>query len=430
MSTYCRVLQFQNKDANDKLDGMNLSQRHLPHFHSHRFDIKHLGALPSLATNRLLGFTAGSILMLFIPIFIYEFFGMNLQIFFIAYALIYAIRLPTFVWGAKLFTRTGLSVSMAIATLTWLIFYIGLYILDTSPNFFPYATFAITMLLLAIGNALYWGPFHVDFAQFSKKGRRGHQIGLLYAIQLVLAFAAPIVGGLLVSHYSYSTAFILALFTLALSFIPLAFVPNTHVAYEFGFFETFKKLFSKDYRYLTGSMAAAGAESVASTAVWPIFLFVVFKGDHLSVGIFAAVIVVVSVMLQLFVGKEVDKYKPRKLLPWGVDFNALGWIVKAFVSSIAGVFAASVIHRIGAIMMKTPMDTLMYEKAADAGHYIDEFTVIREIALTIGRTLFFVLMIFITMRASIQVAFILAAVVSFGINFFTRVHVVGQETHS
>ena len=401
---------------------MNFSRRHHPHSHTHRFDVRHLGALPSLATNRLIGFAAGEIIALFIPIFLYEFFGMNLQLFFAWYVLWYAVRIPLFIFGAKIFSRIGLSASMVLATFCWALFYIGFYLLDAAPLFFPFVILATTTFFLALGQAFYWSPFHVDFAKFSKKEKRGRQLGVFYAIQIFLTFTTPILGGFLVSRFSYGLAFLLALFVLILSLIPLAFIPNKRVKYEFGFFETFKKMFSREYGYLTVSMSAAGIESVAGVVIWPVFLFIVFKGDYLGIGIFAAAIVVVSIVLQLFAGKVVDKWKPKKILPWGIDMNALGWIIKAFVTSITGVFAASVVHKLGAIMMKTPMDTLMYEKAADAGHYIDEFTTIREIALSIGRAGFMALMIFVTMYFSISTAFVIAAVASLGINLLTRYH--------
>jgi len=52
---------------------------------------------------------------------------------------------------------------------------------------------------------------------------------------------------------------------------------------------------------------------------------------------------------------------------------------------VAGVFAASTFHMFGSILMSTPLDAMFYDKAADSGHYVDEFTTIREIALTVGR---------------------------------------------
>ncbi|MBI4713854.1 hypothetical protein HY771_01580 [Candidatus Uhrbacteria bacterium] len=99
---------------------------------------------------------------------------------------------------------------------------------------------------------------------------------------------------------------------------------------------------------------------------------------------------------------------------------ALGWIAKGFVQTITGVFAASTFHSFGSIMMRMPLDTMSYQQAADSGHYIDEFTVLREMAIGIGRVVILVILIPITMNFSIGSAFFIAALVSLGVNWLTR----------
>lgn len=63
--------------------------------------------------------------------------------------------------------------------------------------------------------------------------------------------------------------------------------------------------------------------------------------------------------------------------------------------------------------MRTPYDALIYEKAADSGSLVDEYTVTREIALIFGRLLMIglVLALFI-FTGSIAATFLLAAVAS------------------
>ncbi len=63
----------------------------------------------------------------------------------------------------------------------------------------------------------------------------------------------------------------------------------------------------------------------------------------------------------------------------------------------------------------------MYTQAADSGHYIDEYTVLREIALNIGRLGMLILVFFLTQSFSLASAFFLAALVSLGVNFLSVV---------
>ena len=387
----------------------------------HRFDIRHLGALPSLASNRLIGFAASNIIGMFFAIFLYEFFNMQLHWVLIWYIICYAIRIPLFIWAAKLFSKIGLTTSMMIASVIWVGFYLTLYQMGRAPEVYPLFFLTLAMLLLAVLTVMYWAPFHVDFAKFSKKGKRGKQVSSFYALNQILQVTVPIIGAYLISTYSYEVAFLVGIVLVFASMVPLMYIPQTRVTYEFGFFETFKKMVEPKYRWLTVSMMAHGAESVVSTLIWPIFLFIVLKGDYLDVGLFAAAIVVVNILLQLGIGRALDKRPRKKLLKWGVDLYAVGWFGKALVDSVGGVFAASTFHSFGSIMMKTPLDTMMYEKAADAGHYIDEFTTIREIALVLGRTIMLSVVLLITTWLPITSAFVLAALVSFSIVLFAKV---------
>lgn len=391
-----------------------------------RFDVRHLGALPSLASHRLLGMVASNVVGIFFPIFLYEFVGLNLQLFFLWYAFAYGLRIPIFIWAAKIFSRTGLTASLFIGTFTWILFYLGAFFLDSQPGFYPNVVLLASFVFLALTHGFYWSPFHVDFAKFSKKGRRGRELSVLFSIQRVIGVIAPALGGLLIATFSYNSAFAVGIGIIILSLVPLAFLPKTNVQYEFGFFETFQKLFSKKYRFLLLSMMGQGVESVVAFAVWPVFLFTVLDGEILGVGLFSSAIVIVGVVFQLMFGKKVDKMKPGHYLKWGVDIYSFGWFVKALVDTVGGVFAASTFHTFGAIMMRTPLDTMMYQKAADSGHYIDEFTVMREIAITIGRTGLILAMALLTLWLPLATAFVLAALASLAISLFSRFK-VGEE---
>ena len=70
--------------------------------------------------------------------------------------------------------------------------------------------------------------------------------------------------------------------------------------------------------------------------------------------------------------------------------------------------------------MRTPFDAIYYERAADSGHYIDEFSVIRETAINLGRFLMTLLLIVVTAIFSLQIAFVAAAFVSLGVSILNR----------
>ncbi len=385
-------------------------------FRLHRFSLSHVAALPTLASNRLIAFAATSLLGMFLPIFWYEFFGMSITYVLFWYLADFIFKLPFFILAAKAFTKIGLRKSMIVGQLGLMVFYVTIYMLDVGTNINSLALIIIGLLGLAVVSTMYWSPFMIDFADFTTKGKRGRQVSIFNSAQKVIGVIGPLVAAFIIIRSGYDITFLIGLFLVAASIVPILFLPRHNVTYEFGYLESWKELFSKEYRSMTTAMAAYGAESVVGVVIWPIFLFTVFKGDYLEIGGFAAIIVIISIMLELFIGKETDRFSAKKMMKIGSGVYALGWVFKGLVQTIVGVFAASTFHSLGAIMLRTPMETLVYEQAADSGHYIDEYTVLREMALCLGRIVMMVFLIIITLYFSISASFFLAAIVSLGIN--------------
>lgn len=384
---------------------------------SHRHSLTHVGALPALASNRLLSFAASSIVGVFLPIFLYEFFDFSIVAVLLWYAINFAVKFPFQVWAAQIFSRTGLIASMVFGTLGIMLFYWAFYLLDTGSPLGPYSLMTLGIVGLTIVSCFYWSPFHIDYAQFAPKTSRGAYLARLYAVQQLITVVAPIVAAWVIVSYGYRINFFLGLVLAGASIVPLLFLPTFKVKYEFGFWESFRRLFSRRFRPMSLSMMAFGAENIVGVVVWPIFLYAIFNGQYLEIGTFAAVIVVIGLALELFMGRETDRFSATKLLKYGTGIYAIGWVWKGLVETVVGVFAASTFHNVGAIILHTPMDTLMYEQAADSGHYIDEYTVLREIALGIGRVVMLLFLVAVTSVFSIAASFFVAAVVSLGINW-------------
>lgn len=373
------------------------------------------GVFPTLVLNRLIGFFSGSLLNLFFPIFLYQIFNLSIHHVLLWYGLSYLVRLPFFVPGSKLFAKIGLIPSMVIGTVGAFVFHLAIFVLSTGSSQMI-LWLSISAIGLAINNIFYWSPFHVDFAQLTAKKSRGQQISRFYALHQIISFVSPIISGYIIAFYGFSSVFLFATLLQILSLIPLWYLPNKFVKYEFGYFETFRKLFHRKYRLMTFAMAANGAENLVGVIVWPIFLFTIFDGKYLDLGVFASVVIIISIMLELFIGKQTDSKSKNKLIRFGTEIYSLGWVAKAFVTTVLGVFAAATFHSFGSILLRTPLAAVIYEQAADSGHYIDEYTVLRELGLNIGRIFMVILLIILMSRLSITWSFVIAAVVSLGMS--------------
>jgi len=258
-----------------------------------------MGNLPMLATNRLMAFAATSIMGIFLPIFLYEYFNFSLQAVLLFYFIEQVARIPFFVPGAKFFSRFGLTISMGIGMLGLATFYGSFFAISHGVNA-PHLLFPLAVFGLILNTTLYWSPFHIEFAEFSDKKKIGQQLSFLFIAQRCLGIIAPILSGYLIMTYTFKSTFLIGMLLVLLSIIPLSYLPKTVVAYEFGYWETLRKLFAKPFRPLSFSMMAYGAESMIGVVAWPIFLYSIFKGDYLEIGLFSTAIILVSIVFQAF----------------------------------------------------------------------------------------------------------------------------------
>ena len=102
-------------------------------------------------------------------------------------------------------------------------------------------------------------------------------------------------------------------------------------------------------------------------------------------------------------------------------FYAVGWVLKIFVVSAGQIFFVGLYHNVTKIFLKTPYSAILYDMSGEQGHYVDEFTVMKEIASHIGRVCALLLMVCLTFFMSIEWTFIIGVVASIAVNAIYQV---------
>ena len=143
---------------------------------------------------------------------------------------------------------------------------------------------------------------------------------------------------------------------------------------------------------------------------WPLFIFSIFDEKFKALGLVSGGILLVGMVLRLVMGGLLDKFKKVKLVKIGTFLSSTAWLLKAAVVTTFHVFAVSIYHTLAMIVLRTSLDTLVYEKAADRGHYIDEYTLIKEMSIHLGRVLILLLIAGLLIFLPMQATFILASV--------------------
>jgi len=382
------------------------------------FDIPPSKSLVRLYMGKTMVMTGTALLGLFLPIFLYNLFDGDFKLVIIYYGLGYLFYSLTVIFGAQLLNKVGFRKGLQISVFLGALFYAIFYFTDKS-NYLYLIPFSL--FILVIYRSFYWIPYRTDFAKFSDHKDRGRQVSMFNATRLVLGIFVPVIAGLIIVKFGFNVLFAITILLYLGSGIPYLGLERTRERFSWSFKETWKHFLLKRRRKITLAYAANGAENVVNVVVWPIFIYQILRGNYFEVGAISTLIIGVSVLIQLILGKKIDlKIRKKKVLKWGSFFYGIGWIMKAFIASAYHIFLIGVYHKISFIFVQTSFDSLTYEIAADEGHYVDEFTVLHEMAINFGRSLMAGLVIIVFLFFGIQWLFVLAALSVIFFNFLGK----------
>jgi hypothetical protein len=219
---------------------------------------------------------------------------------------------------------------------------------------------------------------------------------------------APVIAGFVLEKWSFSIAVVLGAFFVALSIWPLLSLPPSREEFSWSFAEAWRYFFHPFNRRMVVAYMSDGLVGLVNGVFWPLFIFTILDEKYQAMGFLTAGILLAGMILRLFIGSLLDHWKKTKLVKIGAALNATAWLFKTIVASAFHIFLVSAYHALALIILKTSLDTLVYEKAADRGHYVDEYTVIKEMSVHVGRVLgligIAVLLLFLPMQATFVVA--------------------------
>lgn len=379
------------------------------------------GFLKLFISKRLIHGAATALLGIFVPIFLYETVGQQFWVVGLYYALLSFVYVFLLVPGMHVANRLGFSHTLVLGGICSVLLYTIMYFL--TPENIWYLIGPLTVAIIAF-RLFHWVPFHVDFTLFTQAGERGKQVSLSFATIAFMGVVGPILAGFIIANAGYSALFGTSVVLLIAATISYAFVPETPTHFDWSWWETWQNFFSPDNRAVVVGEFANGAEVIVNLIVWPIFLYVLLDGNVFDIGAISTVIVGATIVIQLLVGRYLDKETSSKerTLRIGSTLYAVGWILKIFVLSTLHVFVIGLYHNIVKIFTATPYSAILYDMSADKGDYVDEFTVLREMAGHLGRAACLVVISVIAVFIPLAWTFVLAAVASIALNLVYRAH--------
>ncbi len=386
------------------------------------------GGLVAIYSSRMILNIGSSLMGLFLPIFLFQVFGSKLSYTLIYFLIYYSSYFFLVAVGAKFsLNRAGIKWAIIISTIFGAVYFVILYFITGPRGMIETAAgmnhtsvlifLGISIMFTALQDLTYWVPVHTEMSKFTDRANRAKQLSFLESSSIAFNAIGPLFAGWILLTSGYNILFAITVFITILSIVPLFYLPPTEERFSWTYRETWKELFSKKRQKAVLAFMGDGAENVVSGIVWPIFIWEILKGNYFSVGAISSLIVLSTIILELLVGKYADSARRGKILHWGTVLYALGWLIKIFIDTAFQIFIVSTYHNLVRLFTRTPFDTLLYEHAADQGHYVDEYTVIHEMALMIGRILIILLILILVPLFGIGTTFILAAIATLLMNF-------------
>lgn len=380
--------------------------------------------LKLFVAKRLIQGAAIALLGVFLPIFLYEVSGELFIIvgsFYASLSLLYTLLLAP---GMKITNHLGFTRALVVSAVFSVAMSAFLFFLNEE-------NFSVLLPFLIISMVAYWifhwVPFQVDFVIFGRRESRSRQVSMSMATRAFMGVVGPVLAGFIVANAGYQTLFGVIMALMAASVFSFMVVPETRTKFTWSIKKTWREFFSKKHRQVLTAEMAFGAETVINLVVWPIFLFVILDGNLLEVGAVSTIVVAATIVLQLTLGGYLDKHNGslEQTLKYGSILNAIAWIIKIFILSAVQVFFVGLFHNIVRMFTRTPYMAILYDTSADQGRYIDEFTVLREMAQHIGRAISLMIIALMSVFVHIGWAFLVAAIASIALNM---VHYARQKS--
>jgi hypothetical protein len=201
---------------------------------------------------------------------------------------------------------------------------------------------------------------------------------------------------------NFHVLFILVSVILLLSIIPLHLTKDDFKPRKVHIRHIYKGRSVKSFLTYFGH----GIESSIIIAIWPIFVFFTIIGNYALLGSVSSIQFLFSFILTLIIAQLSDKHR-KGLLSIGGFSNALVWVIRTGVKTIAQVFVIDSFYGLSKRAIVMAFDATSYDKAEKQN--ISEHIVFREIVIQLGGLSAFSLLAFFP---NYSLSFILASAAS------------------
>ena len=270
--------------------------------------------------------------------------------------------------------------------------------------FFMIATFVI---LHGLARALYWIPYRTEEAQGIARSPA------MLVTEMVIALIPALAGylGTTLDHGIYVLLIGVAL-SILLSATFLFRIPESHEPYVWSYGQTLAQLLARRNHSAVGLFIFDGMQGAALLFLWPLAAFLILGESFQALGA-----VLTATLCIAFLGRWIARRVMRRLRvsqsPYviaSIVFSS--WLFRLAAGTPLQLLAVDVYYHSGNATRRFSIDAFAHEQIADGGHFVDEFTAVKEMSLALGRILICALFCMLVLCTSEALAFAAAILVA------------------
>jgi hypothetical protein len=262
--------------------------------------------------------------------------------------------------------------------------------------FWMISAFAI---LQGIYRALYFVPYRTE---------EGATVSpLILGREAALAFIPALVGFLLTSMDAAFIIFTAIAMIGVTSITPLFLIRETHEPYTWTYGETMRELVARRNRSAIFLFMLDGIQGAALLFIWPLAVFLVLEQSFQALGAILTATLCIAFLGRFLMRKLL---RPRVMRsPYVLAMIVFStWILRLGVGTPVQILAVDVYYNSAASPRRFSVDPYAFEQAADSNHYVDEYTAVKEMALSVGRIAIMAIFIGVMLYGTWATAFIIA----------------------
>ena len=248
--------------------------------------------------------------------------------------------------------------------------------------------------------ALYWVPYEVEAATVGR--RRG---SLFFECLIALL---PLLAGVGIGLMPYGPVSLLFMGAalIALSALPMLWLPSIRETFSWRYRETFGHLIEPANRPIVFPAFLEGIGGAGLLLFWPLAVFLVIGWSYALLGVILSLTFLVSIVARSFIRGSLRRKGLHTSRVLAIVFSVTPWIFRMFVATPLGAIAVDSYfyttnpRRIG-------LDPLTSEQSADGGSFIDEYTALKEMSLSLGRIALSAVAALAALTVSLPAAFII-----------------------